>query len=106
MPTPDLGRLRQAAIYLRGLAGRRPVVPVDPVALETRAREVMSADAFADVRLRISREERRSGRINNCQTGTIGKELARTGRAVSGENASCHEPGRIRLGNRRSGRRQ
>ena len=49
MPTPDVGRLRQAAIYLRGLAGQRPVVPTDPAALEQRAREVMSAEAFAYV---------------------------------------------------------
>src|SRR5512132_1098680 len=43
----DVGRLRQTAIYLRGLAGRRPLVPVDPAALEAKARDVMSADAFA-----------------------------------------------------------
>ena len=43
----DAGRLRQTAIYLRGLAGRRPLVPVDPAALEAKARDVMSADAFA-----------------------------------------------------------
>ena len=49
MPTPDVGRLRQTAIYLRGVAGRRPVVPIDPAALEKRAREVMSAEAFAYV---------------------------------------------------------
>ena len=43
----DLGRLRQAAIYLRGLAGRRPRVPTDAAALEARAREVISPQAFA-----------------------------------------------------------
>jgi len=43
----DVGRLRQTAIYLRGLAGRRPLVPVDPAALEAKARDVMSADALA-----------------------------------------------------------
>jgi isopentenyl diphosphate isomerase/L-lactate dehydrogenase-like FMN-dependent dehydrogenase len=44
-----IGRRRQAEIFLRGLAGRRPAVPVDPVRLEARAREVMSARAFAYV---------------------------------------------------------
>jgi lactate 2-monooxygenase len=39
--------VRQAEIYLTGLAGRRPLVPVDPAALENRAREVMSAESFA-----------------------------------------------------------
>ncbi len=43
----DIGRVRQAAIYLRGLAGRKPRVPIDAAALESRARAVMSADAFA-----------------------------------------------------------
>jgi lactate 2-monooxygenase len=43
----DIGRARQAAIYLRGLAGRKPRVPIDVSALEARAREVMSPDAFA-----------------------------------------------------------
>jgi isopentenyl diphosphate isomerase/L-lactate dehydrogenase-like FMN-dependent dehydrogenase len=49
MNAPDVGRLRQTAIYLRGLAGRRPAVPAEPAALENRAREVMSAEAFAYV---------------------------------------------------------
>ena len=49
MSIQDAGRLRQTAIYLRGLAGRRPIVPVDPDALERRAREVMSPEAFAYV---------------------------------------------------------
>jgi lactate 2-monooxygenase len=44
-----MGRLRQAAIYLRGLAGRVPRVPVDASALEAKARESMSAEAFAYV---------------------------------------------------------
>src|SRR4029078_2567103 len=45
----DVGRLRQAAIYLRGLAGRMPRVPIDAAALEARAREVMSPQGFAYV---------------------------------------------------------
>jgi lactate 2-monooxygenase len=45
----DIGRLRQAVIYLRGLAGRRPAVPTDAAALESKARDVMSDAAFAYV---------------------------------------------------------
>jgi lactate 2-monooxygenase len=43
----DAGRRRQARIYVRGLAGRRPEVPVDAARLEARARQVMSPEAFA-----------------------------------------------------------
>jgi lactate 2-monooxygenase len=43
----DVGRLRQAQIYIRGLGGQRPAVPIDPVRLEERARESMSPEAFA-----------------------------------------------------------
>jgi len=46
---PDPDRLRQASIFLRGLAGRRPRVPVDMARLEARARRAMSAEAFAYV---------------------------------------------------------
>jgi lactate 2-monooxygenase len=45
----DIGRLRQTIIYLRGLAGRSAGVPIDAVALEAKARELMSEDAFAYV---------------------------------------------------------
>lgn len=41
------GRQRQAEIFLRGFAGRRPVVPVDPARLEAKARSFMSREAFA-----------------------------------------------------------
>jgi lactate 2-monooxygenase len=43
------GPTRQAAIYLQGLAGRRPVVPTNGALLEEAARRVMSARAFAYV---------------------------------------------------------
>ena len=43
----DIGRLRQATIYLRGLAGISPRVPADPDALERRARAILSERAFA-----------------------------------------------------------
>src|SRR4051812_39831359 len=41
------GVLRQTAIYLEGVAGRRPKVPVDHAQLERRARGAMSREAFA-----------------------------------------------------------
>ena len=43
------GRERQTGIYLGGISGRRPRVPVDPVALEERAAETMRPEAFAYV---------------------------------------------------------
>lgn len=46
-PTADPGRLRQAAIFIRGLAGQRPAVPVDFARLEERARRALSPQAFA-----------------------------------------------------------
>ena len=45
----EFGRHRQAEIYLAGLRGRRPRVPVDPVALEQRAKKAMRPEGFAYV---------------------------------------------------------
>jgi lactate 2-monooxygenase len=45
----DHGLSRQLEIYLGGLRGHRPRVPVDPRELETRARAVMSSKGFAYV---------------------------------------------------------
>src|SRR5437764_12084207 len=41
------GRERQAEVFLAGVRGRRPRVPVDPAGLEERVREVLSPQAFA-----------------------------------------------------------
>ena len=49
MTAPAWGRLRQAAVYLDGLAGRRPRVPADGTRLEAAAERVMSREAFAYV---------------------------------------------------------
>ncbi|HET6765693.1 MAG TPA: hypothetical protein VFH27_18565, partial [Longimicrobiaceae bacterium] len=43
----DVGRERQRAIYVAGVAGEKPRVPVNPDALEAAARRAMSAGAFA-----------------------------------------------------------
>ena len=44
-----IGRERQAEIYLGGVRGRKPAVPVAPGLLEERARETMSRSGFAYV---------------------------------------------------------
>ncbi len=44
-----VGREVQAAIYRRGVFGHRPVVPVEPEALEARARRRMSPQAWSYV---------------------------------------------------------
>jgi lactate 2-monooxygenase len=46
-PPPDPGRLRQAAIFIRGLAGKRPAIPADFAQLEEAARRILSPRAFA-----------------------------------------------------------
>jgi lactate 2-monooxygenase len=42
---PDHGRARQRQIYIAGLAGKRPRVPVEPSALEAAAERAMSREA-------------------------------------------------------------
>lgn len=49
MPGSDAALRRQSHIYLSGLRGRKPVVPVDMHKLEERAREYMSPEGFAYV---------------------------------------------------------
>ena len=41
-----IGRERQTAIYLGGVSGRRPRVPLDPERLEEAACRAMPADAL------------------------------------------------------------
>ena len=44
-----IGRERQTAIYLGGVSGRRPRVPLDPDRLQEAARDAMPADHYAYV---------------------------------------------------------
>jgi isopentenyl diphosphate isomerase/L-lactate dehydrogenase-like FMN-dependent dehydrogenase len=44
-----IGRERQTAIYLGGVSGRRPRVPLDPERLQAAARKAMPEDAYAYV---------------------------------------------------------
>ncbi|HKB56538.1 MAG TPA: lactate 2-monooxygenase [Lacunisphaera sp.] len=46
---PDIGRKRQRAVYVAGVAGHRPAVPVAQVELEKAAQSAMSAEAWAYV---------------------------------------------------------
>src|SRR6476646_4721795 len=48
-PGETSGPARQREIFLDGVAGARPSIPVDPARLEARARAAMSAEAFAYV---------------------------------------------------------
>lgn len=41
-----IARLVQAGIYRAGISGHKPIVPVDPAALEAAARRALSAEAF------------------------------------------------------------
>src|SRR4051812_35542908 len=46
---PMIGRERQTAIYLQGVGGRKPRVPLDPERLEAAARRAMRPEAYAYV---------------------------------------------------------
>jgi len=46
-PFPDAGPRRQATIFVAGLGGRKPRVPVDAARLETSAQRALSPEAFA-----------------------------------------------------------
>ncbi|MEA2132240.1 MAG: lactate 2-monooxygenase [Solirubrobacteraceae bacterium] len=52
-----IGRERQTAIYLGGVGGRRPRVPLDPDRLEAAAAKAMRADAFAYVKAGAGTED-------------------------------------------------
>jgi lactate 2-monooxygenase len=52
-----IGRERQTAIYLGGVSGRRPRVPLDPERLEAAAEKAMSADAFAYIKAGAGTED-------------------------------------------------
>ena len=45
--TPEIGRIRQAEIFIRGLAARRPPVSADARLLEEQARRATTSEAFA-----------------------------------------------------------
>jgi lactate 2-monooxygenase len=51
------GLARQGEIYLRGLQGQRPVLPIDPAALQALAETRMSPEAFAYMAGGAGREE-------------------------------------------------
>jgi lactate 2-monooxygenase len=51
------GPARQTSIYLRGVSGKRPRVPIDVSALEEKARESMPPEAFAYIAAGAGTEE-------------------------------------------------
>jgi lactate 2-monooxygenase len=51
------GILRQTAIYLGGVSGRKPRVPLDAGSLEVAARKAMDSDAFAYIRAGAGNEQ-------------------------------------------------
>src|SRR3954468_10954802 len=51
------GILRQTAIYLGGVSGRKPRVPLDAGSLELAARKAMDDDAFAYIRAGAGNEQ-------------------------------------------------
>ncbi len=87
----DRGRKRQAGIYLEGIAGRRPKVPVDSNALERRAREVMSAEGFAYVAGGAGREATIDANRRSLDRWSI---VPRILRDVSHRDMSVHLFGR------------
>jgi lactate 2-monooxygenase len=48
-PPVGPGRGRQTKVFVEGVGGKRPTVPVDPARLAERAREVMTPAAWAYV---------------------------------------------------------
>lgn len=48
-PLPDIGRRRQRGIYIAGIGGHRPAVPVSQTQLEQAAQAAMTPDAWAYV---------------------------------------------------------
>ena len=48
-PHTDIGRKRQRAIYVAGVGGQRPVVPVGQTELEKAAQAAMPPEAWAYV---------------------------------------------------------
>jgi lactate 2-monooxygenase len=52
-----IGRERQTSIYLQGVGGRRPRVPMDPERLERAASKAMRTDAFAYVKAGAGTED-------------------------------------------------
>ena len=87
-PHSDLGRSRQRDIYLAGVAGKRPRVPVPPAELEKAAQAAMAPEAFAYVaggagreatmganRAALDRWQIVPRRLRDCETRDLSVEL-------------------------------
>jgi lactate 2-monooxygenase len=71
------GLARQGEIYLRGLQGERPPLPIHPEALEARAREAMSEEGFAYVAGGAGREQTMAANRAALERWRIAPRMAR-----------------------------
>ncbi len=87
-PHSDIGRSRQRAIYIAGVAGKRPRVPVAPAELERAAQAAMTPEAFAYIAGGAGREATMANnraaldrwrivprRLRDCETRDLSVEL-------------------------------
>ncbi|HLP25721.1 MAG TPA: alpha-hydroxy-acid oxidizing protein, partial [Acidobacteriota bacterium] len=87
-PHSDIGRSRQRAIYVAGVGGQRPRVPVAPAELERAAQAAMTAEAFAYIaggagrevtmannRVALDRWQIVPRRLRDCETRDTSIEL-------------------------------
>ncbi|HLP24569.1 MAG TPA: alpha-hydroxy-acid oxidizing protein, partial [Acidobacteriota bacterium] len=87
-PHSDIGRSRQREIYIAGVGGKRPRVPVAPAELERAAQAAMTPEAFAYIAGGAGREVTMSNnraaldrwqivprRLRDCETRETSIEL-------------------------------
>ena len=86
---PMIGRERQTAIYLQGVSGRRPRVPLDPERLEAAARKAMRRDAFAYVKARRRHRGHRAREPRRLRPPPDRPADAARGRAPATRASSC-----------------
>lgn len=87
-PHSDIGRQRQREVYVRGVGGKRPCVPVAPAELERAAQAAMAPEAFAYIaggagreltmannRAALDRWQIVPRRLRDCETRDLSIEL-------------------------------
>ena len=72
----DFGRKRQSSIYITGLSGTKPSVPIDMNALEAKAAQVMTPEAFAYIAGGAGME-RTMALVGSATVADLGPELVR-----------------------------
>jgi lactate 2-monooxygenase len=71
------GLAREGEIYLRGLQGERPLIPIDPAALEAAARAKMSPEGFAYIAGGAGREQTMAANRSALERWRIVPRMAR-----------------------------